>query len=187
MAPRIAAATTRGLRRAREPRKRSSSFTTSTTPSPPAYRSLELVFDAPYPAELSTDSLTLHPGLNEEYSNLVRYISTYRDGRRKSTISIGSQAPAGDDEKQPPKWKFWAKKQTASDGTGFVPPEEWLNTDMKQGLSEADLAPRRKQAGWNELTTEKENLFIKFLGFFRGPILYGKLNNSRVNSTRRKN
>lgn len=43
---------------------------------------------------------------------------------------------------------------------------------MKQGLTEADLAPRRKKAGWNELTTEKTNLFIQFLSYFRGPILY---------------
>ena len=28
--------------------------------------------------------------------------------------------------------------------------------------------------GWNELSSEKENMFIKFLMFFTGPILYGE-------------
>ena len=53
-------------------------------------------------------------------------------------------------------------------------PDEWLNADIKQGISESDVESRRKRFGWNEITTEKENLFIKFLSFFTGPILYGK-------------
>ena len=53
-------------------------------------------------------------------------------------------------------------------------PEEWLNSDIKQGLSNSDVEHRRKRFGWNEISTEKENLFIKFLMFFTGPILYGK-------------
>ena len=36
-----------------------------------------------------------------------------------------------------------------------------------------EVERRRKYSGWNELTTEKENMLLKFLGFFRGPILYG--------------
>ena len=52
-------------------------------------------------------------------------------------------------------------------------PEEWLITDIKQGLTSDEVEQRRKKTGFNELTTEKENLFIKFLGYFQGPILYG--------------
>ena len=78
------------------------------------------------------------------------------------------------DDKPVPKWKFWAKKKSTTSGEGFVAPEEWMNTDMHRGLTDADLTPRRKLAGWNELTTEKENLIIKFIGYFRGPILYSK-------------
>lgn len=36
-----------------------------------------------------------------------------------------------------------------------------------------EVERRRKFSGWNELTTEKENMLLKFVGFFRGPILYG--------------
>ena len=50
-----------------------------------------------------------------------------------------------------------------------------LEADIKQGISSHEVEQRRKRYGWNEITTEKENLFIKFLGFFTGPVLYGKL------------
>ncbi|TVY56610.1 Plasma membrane ATPase [Lachnellula cervina] len=99
-----------------------------------------------------------------EYGNLVRYISTYKDGRRGSTVS----SVAAEEE---PKKKWWQKKAKGTNGV-FDTPEEWLNTDMKQGLSEHDVEARRKKTGWNELTTEHTNLFIQFLGYFQGPILY---------------
>lgn len=54
-------------------------------------------------------------------------------------------------------------------------PEEWLDADIKQGISNSEVENRRKKFGFNEITTDKENLFIKFLMFFTGPILYGKL------------
>ena len=69
--------------------------------------------------------------------------------------------------------QFWAKKEAASEEDGVVP-EEWLNADIKQGIGNSEVESRRKRFGWNEITTEKENLFIKFLMFFTGPILYGK-------------
>lgn len=128
--------------------------------------------------ETATGGNTFNPDAiqgNDEYSNLVRYISTYRDGRRQSTISVGSR---GDEKaKNPPAWKFWKKRKPDNGGPeldGFVAPEEWMNTDMKQGLSSAEVETRRKKAGFNELTTEKENMFLKFVSYFQGPILYGK-------------
>lgn len=54
-------------------------------------------------------------------------------------------------------------------------PEEWLEADIKQGISNSDVETRRKRFGFNEISTDKENLFIKFLMFFTGPILYGRL------------
>ncbi|KAI6709632.1 hypothetical protein JHW43_007857 [Diplocarpon mali] len=101
-----------------------------------------------------------------EYGNLVKYISNYRDGRRASvTASIYDDVPKK-------KWyQFGSKKTLGADGS-FDAPEEWLTTDWKQGLSSAEVELRRRKTGYNELTTEKENLFYKFLGFFTGPILY---------------
>lgn len=77
--------------------------------------------------------------------------------------------------KKVPAWQFWKKAtQEGAGASGFVTPADWLKTDMRQGLDPTEVERRRKYTGWNELTTEKENMFLKFVGFFRGPILYGK-------------
>ena len=110
----------------------------------------------------------------DEYTNLVKYISTYREGgRRKSTASGVYDGQDGDDKKRP-WWKFGGKK-TAAGGDVFEVPDEWIETDIKQGITSAEVETRRKKTGWNELSTEKENMFLKFLGYFQGPILYGKV------------
>lgn len=49
-------------------------------------------------------------------------------------------------------------------------PEEFLQTDTRTGLSEPEVIARRKKWGLNELRQEKENLALKFLGYFVGPI-----------------
>lgn len=104
-----------------------------------------------------------------EYGNLVKYISNYRDGRRTSIA--GSMY---DDQPKKKWYQFGRKPKNAAGGISFDAPEDWLNTDWKQGLSTHDVETRRKKTGWNELTTEKENMFLKFLSYFMGPILYGK-------------
>ncbi|KIN00198.1 hypothetical protein OIDMADRAFT_164423 [Oidiodendron maius Zn] len=120
--------------------------------------------------EIGRDPLTQQAVANNddegEYGNLVRYISQYRDGRRASTIGGG-----GDDD-MPKKKHWWSRRAKGSSGDGFETPDDWLNTDMKQGLKQHDVELRRKKTGWNELTTEKENMFLKFLSYFTGPILY---------------
>ncbi|OJJ00509.1 hypothetical protein ASPVEDRAFT_189583 [Aspergillus versicolor CBS 583.65] len=104
----------------------------------------------------------------DEYGALNRYISTARDGRRGSTSSAGALSAK---ESKKPWWKFWGKGGDADGEEGFVCPEDWLETDLN-GLPSSQVEPRRKRAGWNELTTEKTNFFIQFIGYFRGPILY---------------
>ncbi|TAQ83906.1 hypothetical protein B7494_g7772 [Chlorociboria aeruginascens] len=104
-----------------------------------------------------------------EYDALVRYISTYQPR--------GKAAEADEDEK-PKKRGFLNfnrllhKKQIGPDGSRFETPEEWLNTDLFQGLSSSNVETRRKKAGYNELSSEKKNELVKFLMFFTGPILY---------------
>jgi H+-transporting ATPase len=102
-----------------------------------------------------------------EYGNLVKYISNYRDGRRSSVA--GSGQSVYEDE---PKRKWWRfGKGKGGDGE-FETPDDWLQTDWKAGLTTNDVEQRRRRTGFNELSTEKENLFLKFLGYFTGPILY---------------
>ena len=51
-------------------------------------------------------------------------------------------------------------------------PEELLNTDTRTGLTDHDVLTRRKKYGLNQMKEEKENLILKFLGYFVGPIQF---------------
>jgi len=112
-----------------------------------------------------------------EYTILDRYVSTYRDHRR---LSNASSIVSGEEVKVP-WWAPWRrlskKRRTNEDGKEddgvFRAPDEWIKTDIRDGLKESEIEMRRKRSGWNELTTEKENMFLKFLSYFQGPILYG--------------
>ncbi|KAI9045655.1 uncharacterized protein KD926_008072 [Aspergillus affinis] len=104
----------------------------------------------------------------DEYGALNRYISTARDGRRGSTSSAGGFSAK---KNKKPWYKFWGGKEDTIDGD-FVCPDDWLETDIRAGLRSGDIEPRRKRTGWNELSTEKTNFFVQFIGYFRGPILY---------------
>lgn len=109
-----------------------------------------------------------------EYANLIRYISTYRDRRFSKAPSQVSGEDVADATKK--KSRPWYKRWFTHGGTQddlFPVPEEWLDTTLK-GLSAEEVENRRRKTGYNELTTEKENMFLKFLGYFKGPILYGK-------------
>ncbi|EXJ60835.1 plasma membrane ATPase [Cladophialophora yegresii CBS 114405] len=51
-------------------------------------------------------------------------------------------------------------------------PEELLQTDTRVGLIEPEVIARRKKYGLNQMKVEKENLLLKFLGYFVGPIQF---------------
>lgn len=118
----------------------------------------------------------------DEYIALDRYISTLRGSRRRSSIS-----QIDENVTSPGRIPWWApwrhvlrrvkRKEDDSDDSGkdkgFTVPDTWLNTTIHDGLKGDEVQQRRKKTGWNELTAEKENMFLKFLGYFQGPILYG--------------
>ena len=109
-----------------------------------------------------------------EYANLLRYISTYRD-RRFSKAPSQASGDDNADASKPKKRGFFNKIFGSEEQAAlFEVPEDWVLTDINTGLSSAEVENRRKKTGFNELTTEKENMFLKFLGYFQGPILYGK-------------
>ncbi len=98
----------------------------------------------------------------------MRYIDTYRDPRAE----IEGEEEVADVRKRS-WWQIGGKKGNGRKLSDFVTPDDWLKTHINQGLDDMEIERRRKFSGWNELTTEKENMFLKFIGFFRGPILYG--------------
>ncbi|KAG0673127.1 plasma membrane H+-ATPase [Kluyveromyces marxianus] len=57
-------------------------------------------------------------------------------------------------------------------GTARPVPEELLQTDPSYGLTSDEVAKRRKKYGLNQMSEEVENLLVKFLMFFIGPIQF---------------
>ncbi|BAE55854.1 plasma membrane H+-ATPase [Aspergillus flavus] len=50
--------------------------------------------------------------------------------------------------------------------------EELLQTDPSTGLTEPEVLLRRKKYGLNQMKEEKENLILKFLSYFVGPVQF---------------
>jgi H+-transporting ATPase len=101
----------------------------------------------------------------DEYSNLVRYISTYRDQH----VKVDEEEDEAEDKK--PWYAFWRKAKIHA-GITDIPPE-WLETDINRGLTSDEVEQRRKKCGFNELADVEKNLLKEFIGYFRGPVLYG--------------
>jgi len=108
----------------------------------------------------------------DEYTALQKYIQLYRDPRSQPT---GTAADAADAGKGKHWWQFWragtSPKAVPGKDDGAVP-EDMLNTNIRHGITSTEAENRRRRYGWNELTTEKTNLFKQFLSYFQGPILY---------------
>ncbi|KAL7749463.1 plasma membrane H+-ATPase [Sorochytrium milnesiophthora] len=51
-------------------------------------------------------------------------------------------------------------------------PEEMLQTDPARGLTSQEAEKRKRRFGPNQLAEHKENMLLKFIGFFNGPIQY---------------
>nr|ODN94592.1 plasma-membrane proton-efflux P-type ATPase [Cryptococcus depauperatus CBS 7855] len=105
----------------------------------------------------------------EEYDVLIRYVhdQAERIGRKSNE----------DDEEDDEKVKYIRKwytpwKKTKVESRGKKVPPEWLNTDRRKGLSSSEIDERRKLSGFNELESPEVNQFLKFISYFRGPILY---------------
>ncbi|KAG9256377.1 uncharacterized protein F5Z01DRAFT_650000 [Emericellopsis atlantica] len=68
--------------------------------------------------------------------------------------------------------QFEEEEEDTNPGGGRTVPEDMLQTDSRVGLTESEVTARRKKYGLNQMKEEKENLLLKFLGFFIGPIQF---------------
>jgi H+-transporting ATPase len=106
----------------------------------------------------------------DEYGKLVKYVSTFRDANAEAQDE-------GDFVEKRVWYAPWKKRKVhikKLEGETGKFPDEWTLTDIREGLSSEEIPRRRRAAGWNELSSEKENPIAKILSYFRGPILYGE-------------
>lgn len=65
------------------------------------------------------------------------------------------------------------EENEAAPGSSARPiPEELLQTNTRTGLTSAEVDARRRRYGLNQMKEEKENLILKFLMYFVGPIQF---------------
>jgi H+-transporting ATPase len=62
------------------------------------------------------------------------------------------------------------EEEETQPGGARVVPEDMLQTDTRVGLTSEEVVQRRKKYGLNQMKEEKENLILKFFGYFVGPI-----------------
>ncbi|KAE8370678.1 E1-E2 ATPase-domain-containing protein [Aspergillus caelatus] len=104
----------------------------------------------------------------DEFTRLVKFVSAYRESDFVS--------PDEGEVRVHRVWYApWRKKKFRWRHTGGSSrkfPENWLLTDIRDGLADADVAHRRNIVGFNELASAKVNPFAKVISYFQGPILY---------------
>ncbi|EHA55602.1 plasma membrane H+-ATPase [Pyricularia oryzae] len=64
------------------------------------------------------------------------------------------------------------EEEEAGPGAARVIPEDLLQTSTRTGLTEQEVQARRRKYGLNQMKEEKENLIMKFLGYFIGPVQF---------------
>jgi len=116
----------------------------------PRYTNMERLENGDVDIENTRHTLPQMADSSDEYTNLLRYIATYRDGRRRSTAFVLSGN--GDDYKdeQPKKrpwWAFWCQKTSSGVEGNVVVPDEWVTTNIRQGLSSSDVESQRRKVG----------------------------------------
>ncbi|GAA5999350.1 plasma-membrane proton-efflux P-type ATPase [Rhodotorula paludigena] len=104
----------------------------------------------------------------DEYEQLIQYVDFEAERSKRG----GDERQGDEEEEEKRVWYApWKTKKVKSDKAKKVP-EDWLHTDHRQGLDGGEIDKRRGQYGYNELESPHENQLLKFIGFFRGPILY---------------
>ncbi|KAL3466416.1 E1-E2 ATPase-domain-containing protein [Aspergillus heterothallicus] len=111
---------------------------------------------------------TEDPSTADEFTCLVKFVFAYREFNHTNTDE--GEVRVSRVWYAPWRKKRFRWKHTGGGGRKF--PDDWVITDIRQGLSDANVTNRRNAAGFNELTAAKQNPIGKFISSFQGPILY---------------
>ncbi|KAJ6620759.1 putative hydrogen-exporting ATPase [Mycena sp. CBHHK59/15] len=126
----------------------------------------DLESGSPTPPPAEKDAAPSYEG--DEYDVLLRYAN---DQAALANKHDGDDDDEGDRPQKRLWYAPWKKVTVKSDKEKKIP-EDWLQTSMTQGLTDSDIDTRRRQFGYNELQSPKENQILKFISYFRGAILY---------------
>lgn len=123
---------------------------------------------APFPHRPNLISRVLGYDEGDEYEILLRYAED-----EAAKLDRGGDEEEEEEEGEEVRlWYMPWKKVRKGNAKEKKVPQEWLRTDVQQGLSSTEIDKRRAAVGWNELQSQDENQFLKFISYFRGPILY---------------
>ncbi|WFD36103.1 P-type H(+)-exporting transporter [Malassezia cuniculi] len=140
----------------------------------------EVQESAPAPAPAPAPAQDLEKGhdlaegeTGDEYTDLVNFIRAQKSHAGGEEEEDTGRIITKRDWLMPWKtYKVRVNKNGEVETLAAKVPASWLETDIFQGVPESDVPRRRAQFGYNELESPHENQIVKFIGFFRGPILY---------------
>uniref|UniRef100_A0A0K3CLV9 P-type H(+)-exporting transporter n=1 Tax=Rhodotorula toruloides TaxID=5286 RepID=A0A0K3CLV9_RHOTO len=104
----------------------------------------------------------------DEYEKLLAYVD-YEAERNKHGGDDDEDEEDGEEKRV---WYAPWKKRRVGSAKAKKIPDDWLRTDIGRGLDDAEVEKRRGDFGYNELSSPSENQILKFISYFRGPILY---------------
>lgn len=116
--------------------------------------------------------------------NTTSGINDDNDNHQHSRGISNEKAPAGDDDGEDEDIDALIAELESEDGdeedeeeaapgmSAKPIPEELLNTDTRKGLTQQEVTDRRRKYGLNQMAEEKENMILKFLMYFVGPIQF---------------
>ncbi|KAI9689436.1 MAG: plasma membrane H+-ATPase [Bathelium mastoideum] len=96
--------------------------------------------------------------------------ASVKETKEEETCDLDALVDELDDEKEPENETTDEADEGPSNFKAV--PEDKLQTDQHQGLTDAEVRERKKQYGLNEMSEERENHLKKFLLFFVGPIQF---------------
>ncbi|KAI9664407.1 MAG: plasma membrane H+-ATPase [Trizodia sp. TS-e1964] len=134
------------------------------------------------PASSSSEEPKNHLGTSVPSGNL--HDSDHHDPEKTGHLPTSSKTPVEEDDEEEDIDKLIddlesqdghideEEEEVTAPGGARPVPEDLLQTSTVHGLTEAEVTTRRRKYGLNQMKEEKENMILKFLSYFVGPIQF---------------